>query len=168
MSEALPNRSSRWLTWTDLRFVLHNSNIVSVILGAAVLFGLPQALLTTSHLCDPAREDVVWMGRLFIAYVACASLTLMMYSLFCPETFKDYPDVAAFVGWRGDKTNLTVDVWMQANKHVNVASRRFVILFALVSSSLFVVFLYFSLQFLTHSLNCIPPNPVPSAVLQHK
>jgi hypothetical protein len=148
-------------TWTGARYVLHSSNIVSVVLGGAVIFGLPQALLQPYHSCDAARADVVEMGKLFVFYVFSIGMTLTLYSMFCPSTFKDYADLSTFASWRGGMTADATEAWGKANKE-RPLRRLIVIACWLISTALFVVFLYSSLQFLSHSPDCILPTPAPS------
>jgi hypothetical protein len=143
-------------SWTALRFALINSNILAALLGVAVVLGLPEALLTADASCYPARVSVVRMGEAFAAQILLTLLTLVCYVALSPDTFKDYPDLASFVSWRGGDAAKLTQLWSEINQDHRAKRRRIVLSLGALSGLLFFVFLYFCLQFLERSLGCTP------------
>lgn len=108
------------------------------------------------------------MGRWFIWYALASCGSVLAYGLLAPETFRDFPDIAAFAGWRGQKVDVAADVWYKANRHKNPKRRIGVVLLGIVAIVLFVLFLYSCFQFLTHSLDCRAPSVISLPTPPHK
>jgi len=154
------------ITWTSLRFLLINSNMLPALLGAAVLFGLPQALFTFDQTCAPAKAEAIAAAKIFAVYSGAVVLTLALYALSAPATIKDYMDQASFANRPVGYHVVSNEIWMKTNKYKNKKRRAIVITAAATTSILYALFLYFCYQFLDHSKDCRSPPPTPSPPLQ--
>jgi len=108
------------------------------------------------------------MGDGLIAYAFGVGLTLILYALLVPDTFKDFADLAAFTSWRHESPKTAIEVWGEVNRNKGRRKRAIIILIAGISLALFVVFVYFCFRFLDHSLDCNLQLAAPHGVRLYK
>lgn len=152
------------LTWSGLRFLVHRSNLLTVVFGAVVVFSLPEALLSATPACTPARHAVISMGHWFVVAALGLGLTTLLLGVLAPATHRSHANLTEYVlGETGQRLEDKKNNWDAADAGHWPPARYLIIAILTASAAAFFVSLCFALSFLSESRACIDlPQEPPS------
>jgi len=152
------------IRWTELKALIHNSNLLTIVFGAVLVFGLPEALLTESETCESARASVRVMGVLFVGLVFGLAASAFLFPLLAPTQFRDFANRSDYLsGKPASKREVYKEVWAKAEIDAS-REKGLIIGLLIVCVVLFCGFAGSAIHFLVATEGCTPPTSEPTQV----
>ncbi|WP_150125890.1 hypothetical protein [Brevundimonas sp. LM2] len=147
--------------------MIYNSNLLTVVFGAVLIFGLPEALLTEDATCAPARGEVRLMGLFFVALVFGLAASTVLFPLMAPTQFRDFANRSEYLSGKAVRQRETYkEVWAKAE--VDFPLRKAILIGLLIAcAALFCGFAVSAARFLVETQSCTHPSPEPLQVHQY-